>query len=101
MLGIRVPQVLCATETTHFRSNGPVLLTWIPRRAKSRPSALHSMGFTATEIAIDIDMPEPLTPGVPVTLKFLAFSLMPQSVSLRAGAPALLGTRADLKRIQG
>jgi hypothetical protein len=36
---------------------------------------------TATEIAIDIDVPEPLTPGEPITLKF---SLTPQPVLLRA-----------------
>ncbi len=37
---------------------------------------------TATEIAIDIDTPEPLAPGVPVTLRF---SLTPQPVVLKPG----------------
>jgi uncharacterized protein len=37
---------------------------------------------TATEIAIDMDVPEPLVPNEPVTLRF---SLTPQPVVLRAG----------------
>jgi predicted acyl esterase len=52
---------------------------------------------TATEIAIDIDTPEPLTPGVPVTLRF---SLTPQPVLLQPGERLRLdiGSRTDLLR---
>lgn len=52
---------------------------------------------TRTEIAIDIDMPEPLTPGKAVTLKF---SLTPQPVVLRSGEKLRLdiGSRTDLLR---
>ncbi len=52
---------------------------------------------TATEIAIDIDAPEPLTPGVPVTLRF---SLTPQPVVLRRGERLRLdiASRTDLLR---
>ncbi|MCI4680663.1 CocE/NonD family hydrolase [Rhodoblastus acidophilus] len=52
---------------------------------------------TATEIALDIDMPEPLTPGVPVTLRF---SLTPQPVVLQPGERLRLdiGSRTDLLR---
>ena len=42
---------------------------------------------TSTEIAIDIDEPEPLVPGVPVTLRF---SLTPQPVVLRPGERLVL-----------
>jgi uncharacterized protein len=52
---------------------------------------------TATEIAIDIDAPEPLTPGSPVTLRF---SLTPQPVSLKPGERLILdvASRTDLLR---
>lgn len=52
---------------------------------------------TATEIAIDIDAPEPLTPGMPVTLRF---SLTPQPVVLRKGERLVLdiASRTDLLR---
>ena len=52
---------------------------------------------TATEIAIDIDTPEPLTPGVPVTLRF---SLTPQPVVLKPGEWLRLdiASRTDLLR---
>ena len=52
---------------------------------------------TATEIAIDIDAPEPLAPGVPVTLRF---SLTPQPVVLKAGERLILdiASRTDLVR---
>ncbi|HWJ73306.1 MAG TPA: CocE/NonD family hydrolase [Kaistia sp.] len=52
---------------------------------------------TATEIAIDIDTPEPLVPGVPVTLRF---SLTPQPVLLRPGERLRLdiASRTDLLR---
>ena len=52
---------------------------------------------TATEIAIDIDKPEPLTPGSPVTLRF---SLTPQPVVLKAGERLRLdiASRVDLLR---
>ncbi|WP_395665857.1 CocE/NonD family hydrolase [Methylocella sp.] len=52
---------------------------------------------TATEIAIDIDTPEPLTPGVPVTLRF---SLTPQPVVLKPGERLRLdvASRTDLLR---
>ncbi|MEP9351100.1 CocE/NonD family hydrolase [Xanthobacter sp. KR7-225] len=52
---------------------------------------------TATEIAIDIDTPEPLTPGVPVTLRF---SLTPQPVVLKPGERLVLdiASRTDLLR---
>ncbi|WBK02194.1 CocE/NonD family hydrolase [Methylocystis parvus] len=52
---------------------------------------------TATEIAIDIDAPEPLTPGIPVTLRF---SLTPQPVVLKPGEQLVLdiGSRTDLLR---
>ena len=50
---------------------------------------------TATEIAIDMDVPEPLVPHVPVTLKF---SMTPQPVVLGAGERLRLdvGSRTDL-----
>jgi uncharacterized protein len=50
---------------------------------------------TATEVAIDVDQPEPLVPGMPVTLRF---SLTPQPVMLRAGERLVLdiGSRTDL-----
>jgi putative CocE/NonD family hydrolase len=50
---------------------------------------------TATEVAIDIDFPEALTPGEPVTLKF---SLTPQPVLLKAGERLRfdVGSRTDL-----
>ncbi len=52
---------------------------------------------TATEIAIDIDTPEPLVPGVPVTLRF---SLTPQPVVLRPAERLRLdiASRTDLLR---
>jgi len=52
---------------------------------------------TATEIAIDIDVPEPLTSGESVTLKF---SLTPQPVLLRAGERLRfdVASRTDLLR---
>ena len=52
---------------------------------------------TLTEIAIDIDTPEPLTPGVPVTLRF---SLTPQPVVLKPGERLVLdiASRTDLLR---
>jgi len=52
---------------------------------------------TSTEIAIDIDTPEPLVPGVPVTLRF---SLTPQPVVLRPGERLRLdiASRTDLLR---
>ncbi|HQS46950.1 MAG: acyl esterase [Rhizobiales bacterium 24-66-13] len=52
---------------------------------------------TATEIAIDIDQPEPLTPGVPVTLRF---SLTPQPVVLKPGERLVLdiASRTDVLR---
>jgi predicted acyl esterase len=52
---------------------------------------------TLTEIAIDIDTPEPLTPGVPVTL---LFSLTPQPVVLKPGERLRLdiASRTDLLR---
>lgn len=52
---------------------------------------------TATEIAIDIDAPEPLVPGVPVTLRF---SLTPRSVVLKPGERLRLdiASRTDLLR---
>ena len=52
---------------------------------------------TRTEIAIDIDTPEPLTPGVPVRL---VFSLTPQPVVLRPGERLRLdiASRTDLLR---
>ncbi|MFZ1425786.1 MAG: CocE/NonD family hydrolase C-terminal non-catalytic domain-containing protein [Geminicoccaceae bacterium] len=52
---------------------------------------------TATEIAIDIDVPEPLVPGVPVTL---CFSLTPQPVVLKPGERLRLdiASRTDLLR---
>jgi predicted acyl esterase len=52
---------------------------------------------TTTEIAIDIDAPEPLTPGVPITLRF---SLTPQPVVLQPGERLRLdiGSRTDLLR---
>ncbi|QIP05812.1 CocE/NonD family hydrolase [Bradyrhizobium symbiodeficiens] len=52
---------------------------------------------TATEIAIDIDRPEPLTPGSPVTLRF---SLTPQPVVLKMGERLRLdiASRVDLLR---
>ncbi len=52
---------------------------------------------TATEIAIDIDTPEPLTPGDPVLLRF---SLTPQPVVLKPGERLRLdiGSRTDLLR---
>ncbi len=50
---------------------------------------------TATEIAIDTDTPEPLSPNEPVALKF---SLTPQPVLLRAGERLRfdVGSRTDL-----
>jgi hypothetical protein len=52
---------------------------------------------TATEIAIDIDRPEPLAPGVPVRL---VFSLTPQPVVLKPGERLRLdiASRTDLLR---
>jgi predicted acyl esterase len=52
---------------------------------------------TATEIAIDIDAPEPLTPGMPVTLRF---SLTPQPAVLKPGERLRLdiASRTDLLR---
>jgi predicted acyl esterase len=52
---------------------------------------------TATEIAIDIDRPEPLVPGEPVTLRF---SLTPQPVVLKPGERLRLdiASRTDLLR---
>jgi predicted acyl esterase len=52
---------------------------------------------TATEIAIDIDKPEPLTPGSSVTLRF---SLTPQPVVLKLGERLRLdiASRVDLLR---
>jgi predicted acyl esterase len=52
---------------------------------------------TSTEIAIDIDQPEPLTPGVAVTLRF---SLTPQPVVLKPGERLFLdiASRTDLLR---
>jgi hypothetical protein len=50
---------------------------------------------TATEIAIDTDVPQPLIPNEPVTLKF---SLTPQPVLLRVGERLRfdVGSRTDL-----
>ena len=50
---------------------------------------------TATEIAVDTDVPEPLIPNQPVTLKF---SLTPQPVLLKAGERLRfdVGSRTDL-----
>ena len=52
---------------------------------------------TATEIAIDIDQPEPLAPGVPVTL---CFSLTPRPAVLKRGERLRLeiASRTDLLR---
>lgn len=52
---------------------------------------------TATEIAIDIDVPQPLTPGEPVALRF---SLTPRPVVLKAGERLRfdIGSRTDLLR---
>lgn len=52
---------------------------------------------TATEIAIDIDQSEPLTPGIPVPLRF---SLTPQPVMLKPGERLRLdiASRTDLLR---
>ena len=52
---------------------------------------------TASEIAIDIDVPEPLSPGEPVRLMF---SLTPQPVLLGAGERLRfdVGSRMDLLR---
>jgi len=52
---------------------------------------------TATEIVLDIDQPEPLVPGVPVTLRF---SLTPQPVALKPGERLRLdiASRTDLLR---
>ena len=52
---------------------------------------------TATEIAIDIDRPEPLVPGEPVTLRF---SLTPQPVVLKPGERLRLdiASRTDVLR---
>lgn len=52
---------------------------------------------TATEIAIDIDVPRPLTPGEPVVLRF---SLTPKPVLLKAGERLRfdVGSRTDLLR---
>lgn len=52
---------------------------------------------TRSEIVIDIDTPEPLVPGKPVTLKF---SLTPQPVVLKSGERLRLniGSRTDLLR---
>lgn len=52
---------------------------------------------TATEIAIDIDTPEPLAPGVAVTLRF---SLTPQPVMLKPGERLILdiASRTDVLR---
>lgn len=52
---------------------------------------------TATEIAIDIDKPEPLVPGVPVVLRF---SLTPQPVVLQPGDRLRLdiASRTDVLR---
>ncbi|WP_073051589.1 hypothetical protein [Kaistia soli] len=52
---------------------------------------------TATEIAIDVDTPEPLVRDVPVMLRF---SLTPQPVLLRPGERFRLdiGSRTDLLR---
>jgi predicted acyl esterase len=52
---------------------------------------------TATEVAIDIDTPDPLVPGTPVTL---VFSLTPQPVALKPGERLRLdiASRTDLLR---
>ena len=52
---------------------------------------------TASEIAIDIDTPEPLVPGTPVTLRF---SLTPRPVVFKRGERLRLdiGSRTDLLR---
>jgi uncharacterized protein len=52
---------------------------------------------TLSEIAIDMDKPEPLIPGEPVTLRF---SLSPRPVLLKAGEKLRLdiGSRTDLLR---
>jgi hypothetical protein len=52
---------------------------------------------TSTEIAIDIDHPEPLTPGAAVTLRF---SLTPQPAVLKPGERLVLdiASRTDLLR---
>lgn len=52
---------------------------------------------TLSEIAIDIDTPEPLVPGTPVTLRF---SLTPRPVVLKPGERLRLdiGSRTDLLR---
>jgi uncharacterized protein len=52
---------------------------------------------TSVEIVLDMDTPEPLTPGEPVTLRF---SLTPRPVRLRSGERLRLeiGSRTDLLR---
>lgn len=52
---------------------------------------------TSVEIVLDMDTPEPLTPGEPVTLRF---SLTPRPVRLRTGERLRLdiGSRTDLQR---
>lgn len=52
---------------------------------------------TASEIAIDIDRPEPLVPGEPVTLRF---SLTPRPALFRKGEKLVLdiGSRTDILR---
>ena len=52
---------------------------------------------TPSEIALDIDTPEPLVPGTPVTLRF---SLTPRPVALKRGERLRLdiGSRTDLLR---
>jgi hypothetical protein len=52
---------------------------------------------TVSEVAIDIDVPEPLVPGTPVALRF---SLTPRPVVLKPGERLRLdiGSRTDLLR---
>ncbi|MBL8875192.1 MAG: CocE/NonD family hydrolase [Phycisphaerae bacterium] len=59
--------------------------------------AIDATRSTATEIAIDIDKPAPLVPGVPVSLRF---SLTPQPVVLKPGDRLRLdvASRTDLLR---
>ncbi|MBN9434801.1 MAG: CocE/NonD family hydrolase [Bosea sp.] len=72
---------------------------WILSMGMIRPACrrIDETRSTATEIAIDIDTPEPLVPGVLVTLRF---SLTPQPVVLRRGERFRLdiGSRTDLLR---
>ena len=58
---------------------------------------IDSLRSTPSEIALDIDTPEPLVPGAPVTLRF---SLTPRPVVFKPGERLRLdiGSRTDLLR---